>query len=452
MARISIVGGGYVGLVTAVCLAKLGHEVSCNESEARRREALLRGELPIYEPGLDDLFHRALDTQRLRFTGDYEQSIPGAEFVFICVNTPPRDDGSADVSNVFAAVRRISETATGPLILVIKSTVPVGTADEIEAFTKLHALHRMPVVSNPEFLRQGSAINDFLQPDRIVVGSEDPLAARAMRQLYDGISAPVITSSRRSAELAKYAANALLATRISFMNEIAALSSSCRADVDEIAAIIGSDRRIGPAYLKAGLGWGGSCFPKDVRALGAMAKSNGLSTPVIDGAYATNSALRVTAYRKIMDLLQGVEEPVVGILGLAFKPNTDDLREAPAIEIARNLTQQGIVVRAYDPVAMSKAAEVLPELEYCSDPYEAAQGADVLVLATEWPEFGRLDWPRVYSLVRGHAVIDGRNILDSQEVQASGLDYLPFGRATQSVRDHHIRTVPQLEAELAAAS
>jgi UDPglucose 6-dehydrogenase len=427
LSQIAVIGGGYVGLVTSACFAKLGHEVVCVEVDSRRLASLSRGEIPIYEPGLEDLVHWALDTGRLTFTASYAEALPGVEYAFVCVNTPPKEDGSADVRNVFKAADCVVQHADKPLTLVIKSTVPVGTGDQIEDFVS-SCLGVRQVVSNPEFLRQGSAIKDFLQPDRVVIGAGSTAAAAAVGELYSGIDCKVIFCSRRSAELAKYAANALLATRISFMNEIAALCSACNADVEEIASVLGSDRRIGPDYLKAGLGWGGSCFPKDVRALNAISEVNGLYMPIIKGAYATNIAQRMAAYDKIVAAVRDHYEPVVGILGLAFKPNTDDLREAPAMEIAQRLLADGISVRAHDPVAMINAELALPQLIYCLDPYHVADGADALFLATEWPQYLDLDWTRMATLMKGRVVIDGRNVLNADSISASGLDYEPFGR------------------------
>jgi UDPglucose 6-dehydrogenase len=412
---------------------------------------LAQGRLPLYEPGLDELVNWALDTGRLAFTGEYAEAIPNAQCVFICVNTPPLEDGSADVQNVLSATNRIIEHAQGPLTLVVKSTVPVGTGDRVEGLVA-SSQKCISVVSNPEFLRQGSALKDFLQPDRIVIGSECESTAEMVRSLYSAIHCKVIVCSRRSAELAKYAANALLATRISFMNEIATLCGVCEADIEEIASVLASDPRIGPDYLKAGLGWGGSCFPKDVRALGAMAQNNGLLMPIIRGAYDTNMALRSAAYDKIWSSMGHASQPVVGILGLAFKPNTDDLREAPAIDIARRLLTDGVRVRAHDPIAMANAQKLLPDMTYCQGAYEVADGADVLFLATEWPEYLGLDWPRLSRLMRGKVVIDGRNVLDAHAVVANDLDYVPFGRRVVLTP----RAAPQehrfAEADLIAAS
>jgi len=344
----------------------------------------------------------------------------------------------------------VADHCSEPLTLVVKSTVPVGTGDRLEELLRSLGQHDISVVSNPEFLRQGSAIKDFLQPDRVVIGASDWVSGQEVHSLYAGLNAPVIACSRRSAELAKYAANAMIATRISFMNEIAAVCGSCQADVQAVAEIIGSDHRIGRDYLKAGLGWGGSCFPKDVRALGAIAKSHGLATPIIDGAFATNMAQRSMAYDRIMSVIENVQRPFVGILGLAFKPNTDDLREAPAIDIALRLLRSGVSVKAHDPQAMANASRLVPDLICCCDPTDVAREVDVLFLATEWSDYLTLDWSSLAKLMRGRTVIDGRNFLPAEEILSNGLDYAPFGRVLPGVQN--MTAEWQLEADLAAAS
>jgi UDPglucose 6-dehydrogenase len=432
LSKIAVVGGGYVGLVTASCLAKLGHKVVCIEVDVARLQSLKRGHVPIYEPGLNQLISSAVAADRLSFTGSYPEALHGTEFAFICVNTPAMDDGSADIQNVLDATLRIIEHANRTLILVLKSTVPVGTADQVEKLSSTLARERLPVVSNPEFLRQGSAVQDFLKPDRIVIGADDPHISRAVSDLYAGVDSTIINCSRSSAELAKYAANAILATRISFMNEVAALCEVSDADIEEVAVVLAGDRRIGQHYLSSGIGWGGSCFSKDVKALQSLALEHGLPIPIIRGAYETNSAQRLSAHAKISRAIDGMPEPVVGILGLAFKPNTDDLREAPSIEIARMLLSQGVQIRAHDPVAMSNARRLLPDLTFCEDAYHVAQGADVLFLATEWSDYMDLDWRRMAGLLRGRSVVDGRNALHASSITRSGLNYLSFGRTVHS--------------------
>lgn len=430
MSRVSVVGAGYVGLVTAACLAKLGHEVTCVEIDPRRLRRLELGQIPFHEPGLAPLVQRYCSIGRLAFTEDYAESVGKSEFVFIAVNTPPRPDGEADTGYVFAAARSALEHARQDAAIVVKSTVPVGTGDEIARLADTSRLAHVPVVSNPEFLREGSAISDFLRPDRIVVGTDRCETAEAIIRLYQDVDSPIIICSRRAAEMAKYAANALLATRVSFMNEVATLCEVVGVDVGEVARIVGLDPRIGPSFLNAGLGWGGSCLPKDVRALAATARAHGCRTQVIEAAFHTNALQRVRAAEKLLAAVQGIPEPTVGFLGLAFKPGTDDTREAPALDIISRLLADGIRVRAHDPVAMPNAREVEPGVEYCADPYEMATLCDAILLATEWREYLALDWHRMRALMRGSVVVDGRNALDARAVSRAGLTYLSFGRQT----------------------
>jgi len=346
MSEITVIGAGYVGLVTASCLAELGHRVTCLEINPERVAALRRGELPIYEPGLDELVLKHAQCGNLTFSTDYAESIPGARFVFIAVNTPPLADGSANTDYVFASVKSALEYATAATTLVIKSTVPVSTGDQVAARVRESEIDDVAIVSNPEFLRQGSAVFDFLHPDRIVIGGTDEDAMRAVGGLYATLDAPMFYCSRASAELAKYASNALLATRISFMNEIASLCDVLHADVEDVAQIVGADVRIGPSYLRAGLGWGGSCFPKDVQALSHMARMQGHVTPLIEAVYEVNRRQRSRGFERIFAKLADIPEPRVGVLGLAFKPHTDDLRESPAIEIISRLLGEGVYVQA----------------------------------------------------------------------------------------------------------
>ncbi|MBI3961278.1 MAG: UDP-glucose/GDP-mannose dehydrogenase family protein [Deinococcus sp.] len=430
MSTVSVIGAGYVGLVTAACLAELGHTVVGVEIDPRRLSALQRGAVPIHEPGLSELVARHHSTGRLSFTNAYTAAIPGSEFVFITVNTPSGPDGQADTGYVYAAVRSVLEHARPGLILVMKSTVPVGTADEIAQLIAYSRRRGIGVVSNPEFLRQGSAIQDFLQPDRVVIGASRPAAAAAVAQLFAGLAAPVVRCSRRSAELAKYAANAFLAARISFMNEVAAICEAVEADIEEVAQIVGSDRRIGPAYLRAGLGWGGSCFPKDVRALAATAASHGRRPAILEAVSEVNTRQRERAFEQLRAALGMLPHATVGVLGLAFKPDTDDLRDAPALDIINRLLGAGIAVRAHDPVAIPNARRVLPQVQYCHDAYEVAQGSDALLLATEWRDYLALDWRQIRTLMRGRLVLDGRNVLEGSLLSALGFTYLSFGRSS----------------------
>ena len=426
MARIAVVGAGYVGLVTGACLARLGHTVVCLEVDKEKVRSLKRGITPISEPGLDDLLAAAAETKQLRFSSNYSK-VAAVDYAILAVPTPPSSDGSADTSYVLQAVRAISAHCRPGLILVIKSTVPVGTADEISRRPELRAAG-IEVVSNPEFLRQGTAVHDFLHPDRVVIGASSLQAAVDVARLYAHLDAPIVAVSRRSAELAKYTANAFLATRISFMNEVAHIATAVDADIEEVARIIGMDQRIGPAFLKAGLGWGGSCFPKDVLALSSIARGNGCETPILNAAYETNERQSEHTARKMLDAVRNGRDPLITILGLAFKPETDDVRGSPALSVARRLLDEGVAMRAHDPLALGNASRIMPELEYCDDPYAALDGADAVLLATDWRHYLALDWALIRELMRGNTIFDGRNFLDGPTLQKLGFRYLSFGR------------------------
>jgi len=430
MAQLAVVGAGYVGLVTAACLAEIGHQVTCIEVDEGRLCRLRAGDLPIREPGLSQLVSKHTLDGNLRFTGEYA-GIAAAGFVFIAVPTPSSKDGSADTSYVLQAVDSLIPHARPGSVIVIKSTVPVGTADKIAGLASILAAG-MEVVSNPEFLRQGTAVQDFMAPDRVVIGASSPHEAARVADLYAALEAPIVAVDRRSAELAKYAANALLATRISFMNEISHIAAAVHADVDDVARIVGLDRRIGPAFLKAGLGWGGSCFPKDVLALSSVAANNGCRTPILQAVYEVNELQRELAAELLMDAVRAIRDPVVAILGLAFKPNTDDVRGSPALGIAQRLLAEGVIVRAHDPFALVNANRVLPGVDCRPDPYSALEGADALLLATEWEEYSALDWVLVRETMRGKTVLDGRNALNGVFLGELGFRYWSFGRATQN--------------------
>jgi len=429
VAQLAIVGAGYVGLVTAACLSELGHRVTCIEVDETKLIALAAGDLPIHEPGLAELVWEHVRDGRLQFTGDYAQ-ISGAEFVFLAVPTPSQEDGSANTNYVLQAVESLIPYARPGMVIVIKSTVPVGTADRIAGLAPVFEAG-LEVVSNPEFLRQGTAVHDFLQPDRVVIGASSALGASRVAHLYESLDAPIVAVDRCSAELAKYTANALLATRISFMNEISQIAAAVDADVDGVARIVGMDRRIGPAFLRAGLGWGGSCFPKDVLALSSVAATNGCSTPILHAVYEVNQLQRVRAAELLVDAMRAIPDPVVAILGLAFKPNTDDIRGSPALGIAQRLLKEGVTVRAHDPFAIVNAGRVLPEVDYRPDPYSALEGADAFLLATEWDEYCALDWVLVRETMRGTLIVDGRNALNAVLLAQLGFRYLSFGRAAQ---------------------
>lgn len=431
MSRIGVIGAGYVGLVTAACLAELGHDVRCVEIEPARLTRLLNGKLPIHEAGLDSLMSRNTRDGRLSFTDKFEEAVVGADVVFIAVPTPPAADGTADTSHVFSALGAITEHALPGLVVVIKSTVPVGTGDTAAGIVA-EAGKQIEVVSNPEFLRQGTAVHDFMEPDRVVVGASSPGAAQKVSRLYAALEAPVVFSNRRSAELAKYASNALLASRISFMNEISSICEVSQADVVDVARIVGLDRRIGNQFLNAGLGWGGSCFPKDVLALKTFGEVVGRDPKILRAVYDVNFEQRHKAAARLIAAAAHRPEPTVAILGLAFKPETDDVRGSPALEIASMVAAQGIRVQVHDPVAVEKAREAAPRLMYAEGPEAAAMGAHALLLATEWREYLHLDWAVIKRAMSGSVIVDGRNALDGRYLQDLGFEYFSFGRSGDS--------------------
>ncbi len=430
MKEIAVIGVGYVGLVTAACFADLGNRVVALDIDEERIAGLKRGVMPIYEPGLEELVERNMRAGRLAFTTSYPEALRSAEFVFIAVGTPSGVDGEADLRYVAAAARSIAETMDHELIIINKSTVPVGTGDWVAEIVKRYQREAVPfsVVSCPEFLREGSAISDFLHPHRTVLGSLDKEAAEKVAQLHLSLRAPIVITDLRTAEMIKYASNAFLATKISFINEIANICEALGADVKEVAIGMGYDKRIGPFFLDAGLGYGGSCFPKDVLALAHMAAEKGKHPQLLHAVMEINTDRRKVAVEKLRELTGDFSGRTIGMLGLAFKPNTDDMREAPSIDIARALLAEGAQVRAYDPVAMGNAARILPEVHMVSNAYEAAEGADALIVVTEWNEFKALDLARVQQLMRSPNLVDGRNIYDPDTVRALGFRYLALGR------------------------
>ncbi len=426
MTKIAVVGAGYVGLVTGACLAKLGHAVLCLEVDERRLIELKNGRSPIHEPGLSELLAEGIAQGRLRFSDDYRE-VATVDFAFIAVPTPPREDGSADTAYVRCAVSSVLNHCSPGLTIAIKSTVPVGLGDEMAQLAAGYG-KGVEVVSNPEFLRQGAAVRDFLEPDRVVIGASSVATASHVADLYSSLKCPVLMVTRKSAELGKYTANALLASKISFMNEISHIASALEADVDDVARIVGTDRRIGTSFLQAGLGWGGSCFPKDVLALSSLARSYGCPTPILRAVYDVNEGQKDHVTELLVEAVQLQESPVVAILGLAFKPKTDDVRGSPALDVARRLLSRRVAVRAHDPQASANAMRMVPELTCPPDPYEAVAGADAVLLATEWPEYQQLDWILIRELMRGNVVIDGRNVLDLAALSSLGFRYSGFGR------------------------
>ncbi|MEA3459843.1 MAG: UDP-glucose/GDP-mannose dehydrogenase family protein, partial [Chloroflexota bacterium] len=397
MSDICVIGVGYVGLVTGACLADLGNHIVCLNTNKKKSDNLKKGILPIYEPGLEEIVHRNYAAGRLDFTTDYGEAIAGKDFVFIAVGTPSGTEGEANLSYVEAAAKGIAKSMTGPLIIVNKSTVPIGTGDLVADVVRSSMSNddvEFAVVSNPEFLREGSAVHDFLNPDRVVLGSTDQAAAEKVAELYRPLGCPILITDLRTAEMIKYASNAFLATRISLINEIASICEALGADVKEVARGMGMDKRIGPTYLEAGVGWGGSCFPKDVKALRYMASVHGCHPQLLKAVMEINHDQRIRVVQKLREILGELSGKLIGILGLSFKPNTDDMREAPSIEIIHLLQNERAQVKAYDPAAVENAKKVLTSVTYCATPYEVAEGSDALIVVTEWNEFKQLDMAR----------------------------------------------------------
>jgi UDPglucose 6-dehydrogenase len=436
MKNISVIGAGYVGLVTAACFAELGHKVNLIEIDPERLNALERGVIPISEQDLPELWQRNQAEGRISVTANYVQGLLGADFVFIAVGTPSTRNGKPDLKWVRAATKSIAETASGPLIVVIKSTVPVGTADLVaEILTQYNRNgHNFPVVSNPEFLREGIAIYDFMNPTRVVVGGTDQKAAEAVAKLYKPLDSPTIMCDNRTAEMSKYASNVFLATRVSFINEIALLCDECGVDVVKVAKVAGLEPRCGDGYISAGLGWGGSCLPKDVRGLIHMAESRKVSMPLVRAVQRINQRQPRLVIEKLHRLIGSLEDKTIGVLGLSFKPGSDDMREARSILVISLLTEQGCQVRAYDPVAMEAAAKIMPKVAYCADAYEVAKGSDALILITEWDEFEELDMRKMSSLMNRPVMVDSRNLYEPEEMVQAGFIYEGIGRSGARLR------------------
>ena len=431
--HIAVIGTGYVGLVTGACFAEFGVDVTCVDIDSNKIARLSAGEMPIYEPGLEQLVSKNVQSGRLRFTTDVKQAVEQALVIFLAVGTPPKSDGSPDLSFVEAAARSVAEHMNGYKVIVTKSTVPIGTGEYLRKLIREHMKTRLNfgMVSNPEFLREGAAINDFMRPDRVVIGSCDEEAVAIMRDLYRPlylIEAPFVVTSLEAAELSKYAANAFLATKISFINEIANLCDSIGCDVHDVARAIGMDRRIGSKFLHPGPGFGGSCFPKDTQALSSVARQFGRESIIVDAVIEVNRRQRQAMVPKIEKLVGALEGKTIAILGLAFKPETDDMREAPAIDIIAGLLERGAKIQAYDPVAMSEAAKVLQNVTYATDEYEAVTNADALVFVTEWNQFRALDMARIRDLMKSPKIADLRNIYDPADMRELGFEYVGVGR------------------------
>ena len=431
--HIAVIGTGYVGLVTGACFAEFGVDVTCVDVDAEKIERLTAGVMPIYEPGLEQIVTKNVQAGRLRFTTDVKQAVEQALVIFLAVGTPPKDDGSPDLSFVESAARSVAEHMNGYKVIVTKSTVPIGTGEYIRRLVRENRKSRVNfgIVSNPEFLREGAAINDFMRPDRVVIGSADEEAIAIMRDLYRPlylIEAPFVVTSLEAAELTKYAANAFLATKISFINEIANMCESIGCDVHDVAKAIGMDKRIGSKFLHPGPGFGGSCFPKDTQALASVARQFHCDSLLVDAVIEVNRRQRKAMVPKIEKLVGTLKDTTVAVLGLAFKPETNDMREAPSVEIIRGLIGSGASVRAYDPVAMTEAKQLLPDIDYAEDEYAAVKDADALVFVTEWNQFRALDMTRIRDLMKSAKIVDLRNIYDPADMRELGFEYVGVGR------------------------
>lgn len=443
--NLTIFGSGYVGLVTGACMAEMGNNVVCVDIDAGKIERLNRGEIPIYEPGLDDYIERNVDAGRLKFTTDVASGVEHGLFQFIAVGTPPDEDGSADLKHVLAVARSIGEHMTEYRIVVDKSTVPVGTADKVAAELRAALAERklsvdFDVVSNPEFLKEGAAIDDFMKPDRIVVGTDNPRTAELLKALYEPFNRSrdrVVAMDLRSAELTKYAANAMLATKISFMNELANIAERCEADIEKVRIGIGSDPRIGYDFIYPGAGYGGSCFPKDVRALAKSAAGLGYRAELLESVEAVNDRQKRRLFEKIAEYYGGdVSGKVIAVWGLSFKPKTDDMREASSRALMEALWEAGATVRAYDPEAMDEARRLYgdrAELVLCESATEALEGADALAILTEWQEFRSPDFTHIKSRLSDPVIFDGRNLYDPQLLKDLGLQYIAMGRSNGDI-------------------
>jgi len=427
--NVAVIGTGYVGLVSGSCLAELGHYVTCVDTDAEKVDRLKNGMMPIFEPGLEELVKRNEASGRLRFTTEYAEAVPTANVVSIAVGTPSAPDGSADMSFVYAAAEQIGRRLQSYTVIADKSTVPVGTSEEVAEVIGAIYSGEFDVVSNPEILREGHAITDFMNPTRIIIGANNEKAAEIMLKLYAFLECPKLVMSPRSAELTKYAANAFLATKISYINEIAHLAEELGADVEEVAVGIGADPRIGRDFLRAGLGWGGSCFPKDVRAILHTASTVQQEMPIVRAAIEMNARAKTRVVERLEAALGSLQDKNISLLGLSFKNNTDDTRESAAIEIMKRMAEKGAHVRAYDPEAKVQEETLFELFERAPDPYAATQDADALVIATEWDEFRSLDLARLRTLMKGDIVMDARNLLHPEEAQKMGFRYFRIGRA-----------------------
>ena len=430
--KIAVVGTGYVGLVAGACFAENGNDVICVDKDPAKVKLLQRGKIPIYEPGLEEVVRRNRSEKRLTFTTTLTRAVQQSQIIFIAVGTPTGEDGSADLKHVLDVARDTARAMNGYKVIVNKSTVPVGTAAKVREVVRRETTHPFSVVSNPEFLKQGAAIDDFLKPDRVVIGAEDPRAANLMKELYAPFTrtgAPIMLMDCASAELCKYAANAMLATRISFMNEVANVCEAVGADVDEVRRAVAADRRIGPSFLFPGVGYGGSCFPKDVKAMLKFAASNEYDFQILKSVESVNDKQKVRLLEKVKAHFGSLKGKRIAVWGLAFKPRTDDMREAPSVPLIQGLLAAGAHVQAYDPEAMKVARGIFgSKVTYADNSYAALTGADALVIVTEWNEFREPDFARMRKLLRNPVIFDGRNLYNSEQIRAQGFIYNSIGR------------------------
>ena len=430
--KIAVVGTGYVGLVAGTCFAENGNDVICVDKDPAKVRLLQRGKVPIYEPGLEELVRRNRSEKRLTFTTALDRAVRQSQILFIAVGTPTGEDGSADLQHVMAVVREIGRAMNGYKVIVNKSTVPVGTAGKVREVLRRETTHPFSVVSNPEFLKQGAAIDDFLKPDRVVIGAEDPRGAQLMSELYAPFTrtgAPVMLMDCASAELCKYAANAMLATRISFMNEVANVCEAVGANVDQVRRAVASDRRIGASFLFPGVGYGGSCFPKDVKAMLQFASARDYEFKILHAVEAVNDSQKLRLLDRLKTHFGSLKGKRIAVWGLAFKPRTDDMREAPSVPLIKGLLAAGADVQAYDPQAMTVARTIFgKQIGFAENSYAALTGADALVIVTEWSEFREPDYARMKKVMRGAVIFDGRNIYSPEQIRAQGFTYYSIGR------------------------
>lgn len=451
--KVCVIGAGYVGLVTGAVFSELGNEVICVDKVDAKVQMLKDGVMPIYEPGLEELVNRNVSAGRLSFTSDFASAVDQSEIIFLAVGTPPKADGSTDLSYVDSAAKEIALAMRDSKVIVNKSTVPIGTGERVRRIVEANLTEDIPfeVASNPEFLREGSAISDSLKPDRIVIGAPSRRVAMSLLELYAPLERPMIITDVTSAEMIKYASNAFLATKISFANSIANLCDAVGADITEVTKGMGLDNRIGPAFLNAGIGYGGSCFPKDTSSLIHTAATYGVDFGILNAVVDTNARQPVLFVDRIANAMDDLEGKTVCVLGLAFKGNTDDLRDSKAIEVIKLLIERGATVNVFDPIAMEGARELLPDARFCADAYEAAGGADALAVVTEWNEFKTLDFSRISKLLKGKLVFDGRNIYDPDRLEDYGLVTYGVGRSSHMVPGNAQRCADRLEARAASA-